>query len=194
MMQIFKSIIKWIFFRPHFKRFERLGKDVIFQPRVKIVNARKIYIGDRVRIGPSTVIIPLVKYEKYEYSPKIEFGNDVYIGGYCQIHAISKVSIGNGCVLSEYVYISDLSHGMDPKLGLIMKQELHSKGDVIIGESTFIGFGVSILPGVTIGKHCIVGTRSVVTKSFPDYTMIAGSPAKAVKRYDPDLGIWIPLS
>ena len=118
----------------------------------------------------------------------------MYIGGYCQIHAVSNISIGNGCVLSEYVYLADGAHGMDPNKGLIMNQELSSKGTVIIGDNTFIGFGATVLPGVVIGRNCVIGARTVVTKSCPDYSMLAGSPAKIIRKFDFATGEWVPVN
>lgn len=104
------------------------------------------------------------------------------------------VEIGSGCVLSEHVYVSDIAHGLDPRGGFIMEQPLESKGPVRIGKNVFIGYGCSILPGVTLGDHCVVGTRSVVTHSFPAYSMIAGSPARVVKQYNPITGQWDKLA
>ena len=95
--------------------------------------------------------------------------------------------------MSEYVYVSDGAHGLDPKGGPIMKQDLESKGPVRLGKNCFVGFGVSILPGVVLGDHCIVGTRAVVTRSFPAYSMLAGSPAKLIKTYDEASGQWVPV-
>jgi acetyltransferase-like isoleucine patch superfamily enzyme len=48
------------------------------------------------------------------------------------------------------------------------------------------------LPGVTLGAHCIVGTRSVVTRSFPAYSLLVGNPARCVKIYDPASSTWVP--
>jgi acetyltransferase-like isoleucine patch superfamily enzyme len=74
-----------------------------------------------------------------------------------------------------------------------MQQPLESKGPVHLGDHTFIGFGARIMPGVTLGRHCVVGTNAVVTKSFPDFTMLAGIPAKPIKRYDLASKQWLPL-
>ena len=53
-------------------------------------------------------------------------------------------------------------------------------GKIHVGERTFIGCNSTILPGVTIGKRCIIGAGSVVTKDVPDETVVAGVPARVV--------------
>jgi len=182
-----KNIIKIVRHRPNIRN---IGiNSFVLRPRF-IFNGNRISIGSNSIIGKFSVLHPVVKYNDKIYSPEILIGNDVYIGGYNQIHCMESIFLGDGCVLSEHVYISDIAHGYDPEAGLIMKQDIDCKGPVYIGKHTFIGYGVSVLPGVTLGKHCIVGTRSVVTHSFPDYSMIAGSPAKLVKKYNVNTKKW----
>jgi maltose O-acetyltransferase len=73
-----------------------------------------------------------------------------------------------------------------------MSQEDQDKGPVILGDNVFIGFAAKILPNVKLGEWTIVGAGSVVTKSYPDgFVMIAGNPAKVIKRYDHDNKNWI---
>lgn len=60
-----------------------------------------------------------------------------------------------------------------------MCREFHA--DTVIGKRCFIGAHAIIMPGVTIGDECIVGTGSVVTKSVPSNTIVAGNPAKIIK-------------
>jgi maltose O-acetyltransferase len=55
---------------------------------------------------------------------------------------------------------------------------------VSIGRGSLILFGAIILPGVRIGKHCVVGAGSVVTKDVPDYSLVAGNPAKPIKSFN----------
>jgi acetyltransferase-like isoleucine patch superfamily enzyme len=132
-----------------------------------------------------------MSYGGESFQPEIAIGNDVYIGDFCSIFAINRVTIEDGCVLSNYVYISDSAHGIDPAKGPIMHQNLYSKGEVRIGRSTFIGYRVCVMPGVTLGEHCVVGANAVVTKSFPAYSMIAGVPAQLVKRYSLTEKKWV---
>lgn len=53
-------------------------------------------------------------------------------------------------------------------------------GRIVVGEYSFLGYGVTILPGVTIGKNCVIGAGSVVTKDVPDGMVVAGVPAKII--------------
>lgn len=127
-------------------------------------------------------------------SATIEIHDGVYIGRNANIHTNSKIIIGRNCVLSDYVYISTLSHGLDPSAGRIMSQPDTDKGEVILGENVFLGFGAKILPNIRLGDWTIVGAGSVVTKSFPDgYIMIAGNPAKVIKNYNHEEKQWVKI-
>ena len=169
----------------------KLGKDsVILRPR--ILQRRKcIFVGDRCRISWNCHIHPISEYAGKHYEPTIYIGNDVYIGLHGFLGAAHNITISNGCVLSDYVYITDTNHGFDPLRGLIMEQELESKGPVIIGANCFLGYRTAVMPGVSLGEWCIVGANSVVTHSFPAYSMIAGAPARLVKVYSHELQQWI---
>jgi acetyltransferase-like isoleucine patch superfamily enzyme len=47
-----------------------------------------------------------------------------------------------------------------------------------------------VLPGVTIGQHCVIGANSVVNSSIPDYSVAVGAPARVIKRYNQEIGAW----
>ena len=93
-----------------------------------------------------------------------------------------NLEIGNSVIISGDVYISDVLHNY--KDGSIMKQDLVVER-TRIGDNCFIGYGAVILPGVILGKWCIVGADSVVLKGdYPDYCILAGTPAKIFKKLD----------
>jgi len=167
------------------------GKGVkIMRPR-EIGASNRIHIGADTEIGRGCMITPIVEHEGEEFTPVIEIGKNVYIGPHLYMVAIGKLTIGDGCVLSEHVFLNDCSHGLNPLAGPIMRQRLVHGGDITIGKSCFLGYRASIMPGVILGEHCVVGANSVVTRSFPAYSMIVGAPAKLIKVFSLDRGEWI---
>lgn len=101
--------------------------------------------------------------------------------------------IGNETILGQHVLVTGLDHRFgDPDLP-IKDQGVNTK-ETRIGDGSFIGANVSILPGVSIGSHTVIGAGSVVTKSIPDYCVAIGNPAKTVKKYDFERKQWIKLN
>ena len=79
--------------------------------------------------------------------------------------------------------ITDINHRYGNKATPIIEQGIIC-AEVYIGSNSFIGCNAYIAPGVRIGKHCVVGANSVVLGDVPDFSIVAGIPAKIVKRID----------
>ena len=144
-----------------------------------------IYIGDNFSCGYRTQIEAWDCHGESRFQPKIEIGNDVTIGHNCHIGAINKIVIGNNVLTGARVLITDHSHGNNLAEELdqpVNKRVLYSKGPVIIGNNVWIGEGASVLPGVSIGDNAIIGSNSVVTHNVPENTLVAGNPAKIIKK------------
>jgi acetyltransferase-like isoleucine patch superfamily enzyme len=90
-----------------------------------------------------------------------------------------KITIGKDCMLS---YDIDIRNGdSHPILTVEGKQRINYPADVIIGDKVWIGAHSSILKGVTIGSHCIIGTNTLVTSDFHNNQLIVGIPAKVIR-------------
>ena len=79
------------------------------------------------------------------------------------------------------------------RLGKVQDQPL-LPGRVFIGQGAWVGYGVFIAGNVSLGEHSVVGANSVVTRSVPAYTVVAGAPAEPVRRYSHELGKWVKVN
>lgn len=115
-------------------------------------------------------------------SPKIvHFGEDCHlkIGNYCSFAEDVWIVFG-GYHRTDWVTtypFSILFDGAESTVGLPT-----AKGDVVIGNDVWVCTGAMIMAGVTIGNGAVIAARSVVTKDVPSYTVVAGNPAKPVKK------------
>ena len=160
------------------------GKRVLACRRLTVRNPKYFAIGDYCYFGPNCRIEAWNRYNDKDYNPKIIIGRDVRINSTCHIGAINKIVIGDECLLGSHVMIMDHSHGRNKFEELNVhpsKRDLFSKGEIIIGEKCWLCENVVILPGVHIGKCCVIGANSVVTKDVPAYSVVAGNPARVVK-------------
>ncbi len=114
-----------------------------------------------------------------DYGSNIEVGDNFYCNyGVC-ILDVCKVRIGDNCLIAPQVGIYAAAHPLDRKL----RTEGWEYGkEVVIGDDCWIGGGAIINPGVTLGDNVVVGSGAVVTRSFPSNVVIAGNPAKIIRR------------
>ena len=96
-----------------------------------------------------------------------------------------KVVIGDGVLTGRFVLITDNAHGNssfeETEISPLDRQ-VYSKGAVVVEKNVWIGDKATVLPGVSIGEGAIIAANAVVTKDVPAYTVVAGCPAKAIKR------------
>ena len=120
----------------------------------------------------------------------VEIGAKTVMGQECTISSFQRVAIGRECIVADRVMLIDFDHGVVEVERPIRLQGIY-KRDVDVGNNCWIGYGACILRGVRIGDNCIVGSNSVVTKDVPDDTVVAGMPAKALrKRAAPKVMRW----
>lgn len=165
----------------------RIGSHVTFQ------NPDTLHLGKNIEIGKYSYFLSLKRFRGTKYHPQIIIGDRCWIGIRNSFAAIDRIEIGNDVLFAGYVHITDHSHGYEDIETPIAKQALISKGPVIIEDQCWLGFGCEVLSGVHIGKHSIVAARAVVTKDVPPYCIVAGNPARIVKKYSFEEARWVPV-
>lgn len=110
----------------------------------------------------------------------LKFGRNVQINDFCHVACSQEVSIGDDTLIASRVFITDHDHDYNSGNLKPIEWPLNSKA-VNIGKECWIGEGVCILKGVSIGDRTIVAANSVVTKTFPNDVVLGGIPAKIIK-------------
>lgn len=132
---------------------------------------RKLFQG----IGPGEEIEPPFYCD---YGNNISIGKKFFANFGCAILDCNRVTIGDNVLMGPYVQVYAAYHPVDP-LERLSGRELSAP--VIIGNNVWIGGGVIVLPGVTIGDNSVIGAGSVVTKNIPENSVAAGNPC-VIKR------------
>ncbi|MBD5806368.1 sugar O-acetyltransferase [Limosilactobacillus walteri] len=115
-----------------------------------------------------------------DYGYNIYVDDDFFANYDCVMLDVSPIYIGKHCLLGPRVQLYTVNHPLDPTLR--RNGAYGQSKDITIGDDVWIGGGAIICPGVVLGNNVIVGAGSVVTKSFGDNVIIAGNPARVVKK------------
>lgn len=165
---------------------------------------RNISFGHGITIGRSARIEAFGQTGEIN----IRFGEGVQINDYVHIGSVRSVTIGDRALIAGRVFISDHNHGIYNDKSVKVFSKTHgetsrrgmsqpseppadralSVASVVIGDDVWLGEGVCVLPGVTIGEGSVVGANAVVTRDIPPGCIAVGNPAKVVRRYDPAHG------
>jgi len=123
------------------------------------------------------------------YSPELIIGNGCQIGDYCHITCATRLDIGENVLMGQGVFIADSNHVFSDISRPVFTQGLRAK-PISIGAGSWLGNHAAVV-GCSIGRNCVVGANSVVTRDVPDYCVVAGAPARIIKRYDAQSGEWL---
>ena len=178
------KLLFWLCVTQTFMRFvyDNVGRMTIVRAPL-CLSGRGISLGSNVRIAPFTRLETFIRYSGIDYSPNLLIGDNTSIEQSCHISAVSRVRIGNDSVISSFVLIQDHEHSLDTahlRTHLLQRPLVVRK--VNIGNGVFVGSGAKILAGSTIGDRCVVGANAVVKGDFPADCIIAGVPAKIIKK------------
>ena len=175
-------LLRVFYYTPLFKSLcLKVGKNLNLIDGLPYTNENlTIRIGDNVRIYGSAGFNGYKVYEK----PLLEIGDDTFIGPDVRIGVGREIRIGSHCLIAARVFIADHDgHCLD-----LDERRLNKPVDkedirpILIEDDAWIGEGVFICKGVTIGRGAVVAARSVVVKDVAPLTVVAGNPARVIKK------------
>lgn len=125
-----------------------------------------------------------------DYGKHISVGSNVIININCTFVDCNKIEIGNNVLIASNVQIYTATHSTNVNERLVEDWDSNSKSPyfrtyalpVKIEDNVWIGGGVIILPGVTIGKNTVIGAGSIVSKSIPENCVAVGNPCRVIRK------------
>jgi acetyltransferase-like isoleucine patch superfamily enzyme len=165
----------------------------ITYPMATMYGASSIHIGEDTLIGRECSLLVGYAPDDTDVPERgIVIGDRCVLGAGSTLTAHESITIGDDVWFGQNIFISDASHGyQDPETPIGLQLGAHQP--VEIGDGSWIGHGAIILPGARIGRHVVVGAGSVVRGVVPDRCVVAGVPARVVRRLEPDVG-WVATS
>jgi acetyltransferase-like isoleucine patch superfamily enzyme len=165
------------------KKMKRIGK------RIKFFGARYFNVGDGFCVGDYCWLEAVTVYRGEHFQPSVNIGSDVKISDNVHISCVYSIHIGDGVLIGSNVYIGDHSHGstlLSDVRGEFnippADRHLDDIESIYIGNNVWIGNGAVILAGAWIADGSIIGANSVVKGKFESRAIIAGIPAKEVRK------------
>lgn len=165
------------------------GSCLAFPPQA-LFNTSSIHVGAGTLIGRScSLSVGYTPDDELLPERGLVIGDRCVIGARATLTSHSSIVIGDDVWFGQDVFVSDSSHGyQDPDTPIGQQCGLHQP--VAIGSGSWIGHGAVILPGTSIGRNVVVGGGSVVRGTIEDHAVVAGVPARVVRRLQEGVG-WV---
>lgn len=158
----------------HFGRAVTLGKAVVIDG----LSSEGVKIGDRVNIGPYTVIEASGIIS--DLGKGVRIGANSGIGGYSFIGGAGGVVIGNDVIMGQWVSFHPENHNFE-SLDLPIRLQGVNRQGIVVEDDCWIGAKVTFLDGAHVGKGCVIAAGAVVRGVIPPYSIAGGIPAKVIK-------------
>lgn len=167
---------------PPARAFGSWAGDSVIVPPVRVESPEHIHVGRGVIIHEHAWLA--ARPRPGRPAPQLRIGDDVKANRFVTIECAGSITLGEGVLLADRVHISDTDHpALATDEGPVPDRDAAPR-PIVIEPRVFVGAGAVIKSGVTIGEHAYVSANTVVVRDVPPRTLVAGSPARAVRRWE----------
>ena len=193
----------WMIVRGKFFSFgyQNIASNIFIGKKVKIIEKKSLIIGHRaklqdgvyidalskdgVQLGDNIVIGRNSRIEctggLQSIGKGVKIGNRTTFGNDCMFGAAGGIEIGDDVIAGQFIRLHSENHNFNDLTKLIKEQGITHQG-IKIGNNCWIGSGAIFLDGSELGDGCVVGANAVVTKKFPSNVVLAGIPARIIRK------------
>jgi acetyltransferase-like isoleucine patch superfamily enzyme len=151
----------------------------------------RIHIGSNVHIAAGCWLSVVDEHLGRRYDPHLVIGDGANLGPDIVIACVGTIEIGPRVLTASRVFIGDTYHDYRDPHTAVLDQPMVDPEPVHIGEGAFLGIGSMVMPGVIVGERAYVAAGAVVTRHVPPSTVVAGNPARMIRRWDQSLQRWV---
>lgn len=173
--------------------FASIGQHVSFHPTSKLYRrrAQRIQLGNYISLREFAWLS--VATEDPNGEPTIVIDDNCHIGFGSIISARNRIHLERDVLVGQMVLMVDHNHAYEDINIPVIDQGITEGGRIRIGQGTWVGHGACIIcprGELSIGRNCVIAANSMVMRSVPDYSVVAGYPATIIRQYDPDRKAW----
>ncbi|MBN9142849.1 MULTISPECIES: acyltransferase [unclassified Novosphingobium] len=172
-------------------RRQHVGAGSYIDKSVNVLGWRNTRIGSNSVICENTCININNRGSR---EPKVVIGNNCFIGRRNFFSNANQIILKDYCMTGLDCHLNSADHVFNDPFMPYIGTGVTNTNNIILGVNTWLGTDVTILGNVTIGHGCVVGAGSLVTKSAPPFSLLVGSPARVIKRYDMLSQSWRPIA
>lgn len=173
------------------RRFARFGERSLIYKPYAILSPHRIEIGDDVLVHPHAMFSVVEHHHGRDFEPRLRIGSGTNIGHGIWLSCVGEIEIGEKVLMGHNILIADSYHEYhDPDVPII-DQPMAPPKPVTIESGCILGPHVAVLAGVTVGRNSFIAANAVLTKSVPPNSVVAGNPARVLRRFDRERGEWV---
>ncbi len=176
---------------PDPRAYGSYGRNTWVVPPARVTLPSSIFLGDDVQILEQSFVSVVAAIPGV--TPRLTIGDGTSIGAQSHIACVGEIEIGPQVLTAARVFIGDTYHRYDDPDLPIIEQPMAAPKKVVIGRGAFLGIGSAVLMGVTVGEQACVAAGAVVTHDVAPFTLVVGNPARAIRRWDPETKVWVPI-